>query len=364
MPKPTVCACLIVRNEETTLPRLAASLTGLVDYWVVVDTGSSDRTRDAVQRGFRDVPGELHDRPWVNFGHNRSELMSLAQDKADWLLLLDADMIVEGQLRTEELDPAVDSYLLEHAGDPSYWIPRLVRGDRSWHFVGVTHEYLATADGAPHARLKLAGLTIRHFADGGSRADKYERDRALLEAEVAKNPGDARSWFYLGRTYSDCGLPELAAEAFRRRVELGGWAEETYYAQFEIGNARYRSGDIDGAVMAWLSAWQLRPERLEALHAVVRQFRIQGLYQAAMALAEPVLHARPPADDILFVQSGIWDFELPLEHSICAYYVRGPKACLTETEALLALPGVPDAVLDFASQNADLCRRELNLVST
>ena len=41
---------------------------------------------------------EVHERPWRNFGHNRSEVFALARGKADWLLATDADMTWEMDL--------------------------------------------------------------------------------------------------------------------------------------------------------------------------------------------------------------------------------------------------------------------------
>ncbi len=73
--------------------------------------------------------------PWVDFGHNRTELMALARSKADYLLLLDADMTVSydrARLRGLEFD----SYMLRHAEEPEYWVKRLVRGTRRWPYVG------------------------------------------------------------------------------------------------------------------------------------------------------------------------------------------------------------------------------------
>lgn len=42
----TVCAALIVKNEELTLPRCLASIEGAADELVVVDAGSADRTKE------------------------------------------------------------------------------------------------------------------------------------------------------------------------------------------------------------------------------------------------------------------------------------------------------------------------------
>ena len=57
------------------------------------------------------IPGELFERPWVNFSHNRSEALELAENKADYIFLCDADMTLE------VLDPEWKSQL---QGDPAY----------------------------------------------------------------------------------------------------------------------------------------------------------------------------------------------------------------------------------------------------
>ena len=173
-PRPTVGLCMIVKNEADVIERCLASVEGLIDTWTICDTGSEDGTPGLIEECMAGTPGVLHHVPWRDFGHNRTELMKLARGSADYLLLVDADMTVGWRGPLPELD--ADSYELRHEGDLSYWIPRLVRGDLDWHFVGATHEYLAL-DGE-HSRDQLRALVIEHHSDGGSRDDKYERDKS------------------------------------------------------------------------------------------------------------------------------------------------------------------------------------------
>jgi glycosyltransferase involved in cell wall biosynthesis len=76
----------MVKNEEPSLPACLASLAGVADDVVVVDTGSSDRTRDvARQHGAR-----VFDFPWCDdFSAARNECLRHAH--GDWVLWLDAD---------------------------------------------------------------------------------------------------------------------------------------------------------------------------------------------------------------------------------------------------------------------------------
>ena len=90
----TVCLAMIVKNESAVIERCLNSARHLFDYWVICDTGSDDGTPEIITQTLSGIPGELHKRPWRNFGSNRTELMHLARGKADYLLLLDADMIV------------------------------------------------------------------------------------------------------------------------------------------------------------------------------------------------------------------------------------------------------------------------------
>jgi glycosyltransferase involved in cell wall biosynthesis len=75
--------CMIVRDEEAVIGRCLTSALPLIDTWTICDTGSTDATADLVAEVLAGVPGELHRRPWVDFGHNRSEAIALARGRAD-----------------------------------------------------------------------------------------------------------------------------------------------------------------------------------------------------------------------------------------------------------------------------------------
>ena len=85
-PRPTICLNMIVRNEAHVVAETLASIAPYIDSWVVVDTGSRDGTQEVIERFFaeRSVPGELHERPWRDFGTNRTEALTLCEGRADY----------------------------------------------------------------------------------------------------------------------------------------------------------------------------------------------------------------------------------------------------------------------------------------
>src|SRR3569832_865962 len=90
----TVCLNMIVKDESKVIERCLNSVKPLIDYWVIVDTGSSDQTREIIQATLKEIPGELHQRAWENFEVNRNGALQLAKGKGDYLLFIDADEVL------------------------------------------------------------------------------------------------------------------------------------------------------------------------------------------------------------------------------------------------------------------------------
>ena len=79
--KQSICLNMIVKDEQSIIAKNLASAKQIIDYWVIVDTGSTDGTQEEIRRCMQGVPGELHERPWVDFEHNRNEALALARGK-------------------------------------------------------------------------------------------------------------------------------------------------------------------------------------------------------------------------------------------------------------------------------------------
>ncbi|MFI1169245.1 glycosyltransferase [Streptomyces sp. NPDC020801] len=328
---------MIVKNEARVIERCLASVRGLIDAWVISDTGSTDGTQELVRSSLADIPGELYEEPWVNFGHNRTLNLQHARGKADYLLLLDADLVVRQERPLPRL--TADSYMLRHDCATSYRIKRLVRSDIAWRYEGVTHEYL-TSD-RHTGQEDLDALVIEDHADGGSRHEKFERDARLLRAEMKRDPDNTRTVFYLAQTMRDMGKPREAIELYELRARMGGWAEEVYYSLLQVGILKAEMGDWPGGMNMLIQAWDFRPQRLEACYELASRLRARGHYRSAHAFASAGLGNSMP-DDILFTQPWVYRWGLLYEFSITAYGVGDTAGSLQACNRLLAMPELPE----------------------
>ena len=222
MSSPLITVAMIVKNESRIIERCLDSVVGLADGVIVIDTGSTDDTLGVITAWAAEHPDiqvQKYSRPWVDFAWNRTELVERARQDVNqegYLLLLDADHVVEGDL--SGLDEAYDAYMVELPGAMSYRMPYLVRASVPWRYVSPTHEYITSDE--PFIRGNIDSLRILHYGDGGTRHEKFERDLALLEKSYAEDPNNDRTAFYLAETLKNSGQVERAIELYRHRFKF------------------------------------------------------------------------------------------------------------------------------------------------
>jgi glycosyltransferase involved in cell wall biosynthesis len=347
---------MIVKNEARVIERCLASVRHLVDTWVISDTGSTDGTQDLVRRALDGIPGELHEDPWVDFGHNRTRNIERARGRADYLLTLDADHVLRQDAPLPRL--TADSYMLRYdTPGAQHRFKHLMRGDRAWRYEGVTHEYPCTDE--PDAQRNLDALVIEDRADGGCRDEKFERDARLLRGELERDPANPRTVFYLANTERDLGHTEEAIALYERRARMGGWSEEVYCSLLEAGLLRAeRTDDWPGAMDAFSRAWEVRPGRLEACYELVSRLRLRGRHRTAHALLRDVVD-RPEPDDLLFTRPWVYRWGLLFEYSIAAHWVGDHLASVRACDRLLAMRDLPDAVRRQTLVNREFSARHV-----
>ncbi|MCL6559172.1 MAG: glycosyltransferase [Firmicutes bacterium] len=199
--KETVSLCLIVKNEEEFILSCIHSVRHLVDEIVVVDTGSRDQTaRLAIEAGAR-----VFDFTWRgDFALARN--FALEQANSDWLLVLDADEVLE-PLSVEDFNRLlcardVEGYFLQiknylGAGQEVSWdqVVRLFRNKPGYRFRGAIHEQVAPSilDANHGGGLAVAPLVIHHYGylkEQVLKKEKFNRNTSIIKRALDSNPAD------------------------------------------------------------------------------------------------------------------------------------------------------------------------------
>ena len=225
-PPPSISAAMIVRNEERFLDGCLASIAGQVDQVVIVDTGSTDSTRDIARKyGARVIEHSWSD----DFSAARN--CALDHAGADWILYIDADERLAasnpGALRHEvDRDDAAACWVLfqPRVGFTRYHELRLFRRDPRIRFCGVIHETVhpsidavCSSDGL---KIVAANVCLDHVGYEGELTHKHRRNLPLLRRAVAETPERVFLWVDMAQALSGLGQREEAEQACRRAIDL------------------------------------------------------------------------------------------------------------------------------------------------
>ncbi|MFJ5790515.1 glycosyltransferase [Lysinibacillus sp. NPDC093197] len=235
--KATVSLCMIVKNEEQVLARCLSSVQGLVDEIIIVDTGSSDKTKEIA----RQYTNNIYDFEWID-DFSKARNFSFSKATKDYILWLDADDILQEserlhfssltkELSSKEVDSVMMDYHLafNHNGEPTYSLKRnrLVKRSCNFTWVGAVHEYLSV-----HGNIIQRNIAITH------RKEKAYTDRNIKIYKQREEQGmefSARDLFYYGNELKDHAMYEEAVEKYNQfLLTKQGWIEDEIAACLKV----------------------------------------------------------------------------------------------------------------------------------
>ena len=362
MVQPRVCLNMIVKNEAAIIERCLASMIGVVECYVICDTGYTDNTVEIITSFFQDhgIPGEIIHTDFKDFSQARNEALSAAQNSKmdfDYILLCDADMEMQVLSPNWNTDLIGRAHMIEQKSSSGLEYPnlRMVQKSLPCKYVGVTHEYLDT-QGAP--TMILSGLGFFDHEIGSNRAEKYDRDIRLLTEGLKAEPNNSRYIFYLGNSYLESGrLPE-AIDCYQKRITMGGYNEEVFISKYRIGRAYARLGEEAQFIKQMLDTFDEFQDRAEPIYTVANKSLSKRQYRLALGFAEMGMQV-PKPNSKLFVEGDVYDWRLPDVAAVALYWLGRPAEALKINLAIIDL--VPPDQRGRIVENIKFCESKLGV---
>lgn len=228
-----ISLCMIVKNEEAVSAQCLNSVAHLCDEIIIVDTGSTDRTKEIAQ----EFTEKIYDFTWID-DFSAARNFSFQQATKDFILWLDADgvLLEEDQkkfsLLKEELDETIDAVSMfyhtafDEFGKPTFLFRRnrLVKRKKNFKWFGLVHEYLAVS-GVIHS----SSIAITH-RKSTKKANSSVSDRNLKIYENRRKKGESfspRDLFYYANELKDHQNYQQAITYYTKFLETKkGWVED------------------------------------------------------------------------------------------------------------------------------------------
>lgn len=300
-----ISLAMIVKNEAASLAACLRSAEPAVDEIVVVDTGSTDRTREIA----RDFGAVVHEWVWRDdFADARNQALGYAS--GDWVLVLDADeRLAAGcaaRVRALVAGGAADGFNCRLVStlpptEPSptivHWYCRLFRRRDGIAYEGRIHEQIAPSIVRGGGRIAQSDVVILHEGYATPSPAKLERNIALLRRQIDEHPDDGFTRFNLGLALMASGDAGTARAVFEAVAGLPATAlprDLRAVAWMKLAELRLADGAWRDAATAAERALAIEPDLALARFTLGRALFEQSAFQAAGLLFDELVDA--PAD--------------------------------------------------------------------
>ena len=297
----TLCLTMIIKDSDRSIIPVLESVKPYIDNWTILDTGSTDNTKEIVRKCMRGCPGNLYEEPFVDFSTSRNRVLDLAGTKCKYTLMLDDTYILTGGKKLKRFlkRSTKDSYNIIIADNSKeYFSCRILRTTAKLRYKYKIHEVIDTEN---TRNLKLENVFIydEYSSYMVARTEtRYRNDIKLLLEDLDDNPKDPRIIFYIAETYCRIGDYKNAEKYYNLRTQLPGDPIEVFLAYFGLGMLynRYIKKPWKFSEEMYLSAFKVYPNRSESLLEIAKHYHHLENYKKTYECMKKAVQIPMPHD--------------------------------------------------------------------
>lgn len=318
----TISLCMIVKDEELVLENCLNSVQDIVDEWCILDTGSTDKTKEIIKNFSGKDPKVI---PFENFVKTKNE--SIKQATGDYILWMDADEILkDGKEKIiEYVNSGEDVCVLNvMGGHTTYFKTRLWKNKPTVQFKGPnTHEYL------DHGFKTIYDSKIvvnEHPKATKDWTHKFTRDEILIKDYLKDHPNDLRGCFYLAQSLNAQGYNKLeeAIQYYIKYLNIPGntFTDEKIWSVYMCAQSYYNLGEPQLALKVLDIGIGLDARRAELFYYKGFIHYYLENWDEAIKYFERATKCIIPNNVIGFMEKDKY-FEKPLDYLGICYYKIG-----------------------------------------
>ncbi|VYU41755.1 Chondroitin synthase [Clostridium tertium] len=224
-----ISLCMIVKNEGKHLEKSLDSIVNYIEDIVIVDTGSTDNTKEIARR----YTNKVYDFKWCN-DFSKARNFSISKAANDWVLILDADEVIykfdkkniERFIKNNKMTVGRIKRInpFEEGEEIKKYIERVNRlfNKKYFHYQGIIHEQVVSKDGSEY-KMKSIEIEANHIGylnEVINGTNKLERNINLLIDAIKNNPLDPYLYYQIGKSYYRKKDYDKAYDSFVKSIEL------------------------------------------------------------------------------------------------------------------------------------------------
>lgn len=315
----TISLCMIVKNEEDTLGNCLESVRDIVDEIIIVDTGSSDRTKEVAGS----YTSKIYDFEWID-DFSAARNYSFLKATMDYIMWLDADDVIleEDALKIQQLkvaiDPIVDIVMMKYNNFDenghitlSYFRARLLKRSSNFIWNEPIHEYIQ-----PSGYIIDSDICITHKKICPSAS---KRNLNIFEKMIAANKVlSPRSLFYYAKELFNNERFDDAIKNFNEYLDSGnGWDEDRISACYDLSICYSFTNEPEKRLKALIRSFEFSPPRAEICCQIGYHYFEQGDYEKAIVWYKIATQLTKPVNTWGFILHDCWGYISNIQLCLC-----------------------------------------------
>lgn len=314
---PTISLCMITKNEEKFLEQCLNSVKDLIDEIIIIDTGSTDRTKEIAKK----FNAKISDFEWIgDFSAAKNE--SLKHATKDWILVLDADEIIEKKdlkkiKKLIENDDGFSGFKLEQRSYtnnyfegalennsdfelvkkyPFYisnFLVRLFKNNLGVKFRHRVHELAEDFMRENNLKYKKTDIILHHFGsvkDENTIKEKAGQYSGIILKQLEENPESPRYDYQAARMYVGRNDFNNALKFFKKTAKI----DANYKLVFsEIAKIYLQMNDKNRAIEYFKKSTKQNPDNPSPANNLAVVYMSMGKFELAKKILEEQLKKHP-----------------------------------------------------------------------
>ncbi len=316
----TISLCMIVKNEEKVLDRCLNSVSDLVDEIIIVDTGSTDSTKE-IAKHYTD---NVLDFKWVD-DFSKARNYSFSKATKDYILWLDADDVIleDDRKKFKELKESLDwktdvvmmkyNVSFDENGNVNfaYYRERLLKREKNFIWQSPIHEVIT-----PSGNIVYKDICITHKKEDHSHSD---RNLKIFETMIKNGTTlDARQLYYYARELMYNNRFNEAITYFNIFLEhKDAWIENIINACLDLNNCYLNLDKPSLALSSLFRSFEYDTPRAEICSNIGIHFMQEKKYKIAIYWFKQALQITPDIKSGGFVQLDYYTFIPYINLCVC-----------------------------------------------
>lgn len=320
----SISLCMIVKNEEDTLGRCLSSVKDIVDEIVIVDTGSTDRTKDII----RDFNGKLFEFKWIeDFATARNYAFSKATK--EYILWLDADDYLDNanidkfKMLKSNIDRKYDSITMDYSlsrdenGNTTFSLKRnrLVKRSRCFKWIGRVHEYLEV-----QGQIYNSNISINHGKSKQGTDRNLRIFKKMIDDNIEFSPRDR--FYYSNELYYNAFYKE-AIENYEKFLLLeDSWIEDKKVAFNNLSQCYIYINDTENLIKTIFKALKVTVPSGDICCKLADYFNKENKNEQAIFWYKVALGCIPSKDNLSYNNRDYYTWIPAINLSVCYYKIQ------------------------------------------